>query len=69
MLASGRSPTHEEYAAARALGRRISVWGQADGSNRQGNARDFLDEIRVFHTTGQFAAPDDLANSSPPRQG
>lgn len=62
MLASGRSPTHEEYATARALGRRISVWARADGSNRQGNARDFLDEVRVFHTTGQFASPDDLAH-------
>lgn len=61
MLQSGRSPTHEEYREARRLGRRISVWAHADGAQRQGNARDFLDEVRVFHTTGQFADSDDLA--------
>jgi hypothetical protein len=61
MLPSGRSPTHEEYREARSRGKRISVWNARDGENRQGNARDFLEEIRVFHTTGTFSSADDLA--------
>jgi hypothetical protein len=61
MLESGRSPTDEEYREARFRGKRISVWSAKDGSSRQGNARDFLDEIRVFHTTGSFTSPEDLA--------
>lgn len=61
MLESGRSPTHEEYRAARAEGKRISVWVAADGSSRQGNARDFVQELQAFHTTGNFRDTDDLA--------
>lgn len=61
MQASGRSPTHDEYRRARNLGRRVSVWVEADGSQRQGDARDFVDEVRVFHTTGSFSTADDLA--------
>ncbi len=61
MLPSGRSPTHEEYREARARGKRISVWVAADGSERQGNARDLIEEVRVFHTTGSFTDPEDLA--------
>lgn len=59
MQASGRSPTHDEYRRARNLGRRISVWVQADGSERQGDARDFVEEVRVFHTTGSFSNLDE----------
>ncbi len=60
MLDSGRSPTHEEYREARARGKRISFWIAADGSRRQGDARDFVQEVQVFHTTGGFNDPDDL---------
>lgn len=60
MLESGRSPTHEEYRAARSEGKRISVWVAADGSDRQGNARDFVQELQTFHTTGNFSGIDDL---------
>lgn len=60
MLPSGRSPTHEEYREAVSLGRRISVWVKDGGESRQGDARDFLTEIRLFHTTGSFSRSDDL---------
>lgn len=61
MLDTGRSPTHEEYRLARKLGKRISVWVAADGARRQGDARDFVGELQVFHTTGRFDSPEDLA--------
>jgi hypothetical protein len=60
MLPSGRSPTHEEYLEARRRGKRISFWLQRDGSQRQGHAADFAQEVQAFHTTGQFADADDL---------
>jgi len=60
MLDSGRSPTHEEYLRARERGRRISVWVAAEDDERQGNARDFVQEIQAFHTTGSFGDGDDL---------
>src|SRR6478609_8304825 len=60
MLETGRSPTHEEYRAARAEGKRISVWVAADGSGRQGDARDFVQELQTFHTTGNFSGIADL---------
>jgi hypothetical protein len=61
MLESGRSPTHEEYLHARARGKRISMWVARDDQGRQGNARDFVQELQVFHTTGSFADGADLA--------
>ena len=61
MQPSGRSPTHDEYLHARQLGRRISVWVQRPGSDRQGNARDFVQEVQTFHTTGSFSEAGDLA--------
>ena len=60
MLRSGRSPTHEEYREARRRGKRISFWVAEDDQNRQGNAADFVDEVRVFHTTGRFTTVDNL---------
>ena len=63
MLPSGRSPTHEEYREARRLGLRIAVWIAADGSARQGDARDFVSEIQTFHTTGTFTDSDALVRS------
>jgi hypothetical protein len=63
MLASGRSPTHEEYREARRRGLRIAVWVAADDPGRQGDARDFVAEVRTFHTTGTYSGPDDLVAS------
>jgi hypothetical protein len=60
MLATGRSPTHEEYLEARRRGKRISLWLQRDATQRQGNAADFVQEVQAFHTTGQFVDADDL---------
>jgi hypothetical protein len=60
MTPTGRSATHEEYEEAIRLDKRISVWVRDAGANRQGNARDFIDEVRVFHTTGSFADAGDL---------
>ncbi len=60
MTPTGRSATHEEYREAVRLDKRISVWVRDGGANRQGDARDFIDEVRVFHTTGSFANADDL---------
>ncbi len=61
MLPSGRSPTHEEYLAAREGGKRMSIWVAEEGSARQGNARDFVQELQTFHTTGSFKDGEDLA--------
>ena len=60
MLASGRSPTHEEYLEARRLGKRISFWLARDARGRKGNAVDFAQEVQTFHTTGQFVDAGDL---------
>ena len=58
-LKTGYSATHAEYNVAVERGLRVSVWTtQADQDGRQ---RDFLEEIRVFHTTGTYTSPDDLA--------
>lgn len=71
---TGRSATHQEYREAVRLDKRISVWVRDHGANRQGDARDFVDEVRVFHTTGSFTDPEDLVrragsgwSTSPPR--
>jgi hypothetical protein len=58
-LKTGYSATHAEYNEAVARGLRVSVW--TTSADRDGRQRDFLDEIRVFHTTGTYASPDDLA--------
>jgi hypothetical protein len=42
-----------------ARGLRISTW--TTGVDQDGRQRDFLDEVRVFHTTGTYTSPDDLA--------
>lgn len=62
MQETGRSPTHDEYRMARERGLRISVWVAVDGSGRQGDARDFVQEVQTFHTTGRFSSADDLAD-------
>ena len=61
MQRSGYSATHEEYNEARRRGKRVSFWVRSDGTGRQGHARDFLTEVRVFNTTGSFTTGEDLA--------
>jgi hypothetical protein len=59
LLKSGYSATHAEYDEAMRRGLRSSIWnwdGELDGRQR-----DFLEEVRVFHTTGSYSSPDDLA--------
>ncbi len=58
-LKSGYSATHAEYNEAVRRGLRISVWAPDDGLD--GPQRDFLEAIRVFHTTGSYTSPQDLA--------
>ena len=64
MLASdpyaGYSATHAEYLEARALGKRVSFWERKPEDQRDGHARDFLTEVRLFHVTGSFADAADL---------
>ena len=58
-MPSGYSATHAEYNRATAKGLRISVW--AADCERDGRQGDFLDEVRVFHTTGSYSSPDELS--------
>jgi hypothetical protein len=58
-LKSGYSATHAEYREAIQQGLRMSVWAH-DGA-LSGPQRDFLNEVRVFRTTGLFSSPEDLA--------
>jgi hypothetical protein len=62
MLATGRSPTREEYLQARRRGKRISVWLQRDASGRQGHAADFahrdVTPSQPRATDGDRAAPE-----------
>ena len=55
---TGYSPTHTEYNEAVKAGLRISVWATTEDMG--GRQRDFLEEVRTFHTTGSYANPDDL---------
>ena len=55
---TGYSPTHTEYNEAVKTGLRISVW--ATTGEMAGRQRDFLEEIRTFHTTGNYSNPDEL---------
>ena len=57
---AGYSATHAEYLAARDAGKRISFWAREPDDAREGHARKFLDEVRVFHVTGSFKTSDDL---------
>jgi Domain of unknown function (DUF4062) len=58
-LKSGYSATHAEYNEAVRRGLRISVWAAQRGLD--GPQRDFLEAVRVFHTTGSYESPDQLA--------
>ena len=57
-LKSGYSATHAEYSEAVRRGLRVSVW--CSEQELDGHQQDFLDEVRVFQTTGTYATPDDL---------
>lgn len=57
-LKSGYSATHAEYNEAVQRGLRVSVWSGED--DLDGRQRDFLEVVRVFHTTGSYGSPDDL---------
>jgi hypothetical protein len=63
MLATGRSPTHEEYREARRRGLRIAAWVAGDDAGRQGDARDFVAELQRFHTTGGYTGTASLTGS------
>jgi hypothetical protein len=67
VLPSGYSPTQEEYDEAVRRGLRIGVW--ASQEDLHGRQRDFLDEIRVFRTTGSYGSPDALAAGVTARLG
>jgi hypothetical protein len=58
-LKSGYSATHAEYDEAMARGLRTSIWNS--DKELDGRQRDFLNEIRVFHTTGSYSSAEDLA--------
>jgi hypothetical protein len=59
-LPSGYSATHAEYREAVRRGLRISVW--ASSGALSGPQRDFLDEVRVFRTTGTYSSAEELAS-------
>lgn len=56
---SGYSATHAEYNEAVRSGLRISMWSTA--AEMDGRQRDFLHEVRVFHTTGNYSSSDELS--------
>ncbi|MDX6254232.1 MAG: hypothetical protein QOJ11_566 [Frankiales bacterium] len=59
LLPSRLSATHEEYREAEAIGLRVSVWVHA-GEERQGDQLSFVNEVRQFHTTGNYTNTADL---------
>jgi hypothetical protein len=58
-LKSGFSATHAEYDESMRRGLRSSIWNS--NGELDGRQREFLEEVRVFHTTGSYSSPDDLA--------
>ena len=57
-LKSRYSATHAEYLAAVDQGLRISIWNSS--GSLDGPQADFLEAIRVFHTTGIYSSPTEL---------
>lgn len=53
------SATHVEYREAERLGLPVSVWVR-DEADMHADQHNFLDEVRLFHTTGNFMDADDL---------
>jgi hypothetical protein len=56
---SRMSATHEEYREAERLGLHISVWADSH-AQFQGDQVQFLDEVRLFHTTGTYSEAGNL---------
>lgn len=54
----GYSATEAEYREALGCGLRIGVWATSEPMD--GRQQDFLEALRVFHTTGTYADPADL---------
>jgi hypothetical protein len=61
-LSSRYSATHAEYRHAEEHGLRLSVWSET-GGRREGPQQSFLEEVRSFNVTGEFATPDELETS------
>jgi Domain of unknown function (DUF4062) len=59
-LPSRYSATHAEYLAAEQQGLKVTVWAK-DVEDREGHQESFLQEVQIFHTTGRFSTPQDLA--------
>jgi hypothetical protein len=57
----GYAATHAEYLEARAHGKRISFWVRSGEDEREGPANTFLDELYLWHVTGNFADPSELS--------
>lgn len=60
LLRSRLSATHEEYRAAERGGLSISAWVE-QGANYNADQAGFIDEVRLFHTTGSYRTSNDLA--------
>lgn len=58
--AGGLSATHIEFREAERLGLRMSIWVGSSTSPEPAQ-RDFINEVRQLHTTGNYSSPDDLA--------
>jgi hypothetical protein len=61
LMKSRLSATHEEYREAERLGLRMSIWVSSK-EDLQGDQQSFVEEVRLFHTTGSYSTPDDLAS-------
>lgn len=66
-LKSGYSATHAEYLAALEQGLRISIWNSSESLD--GPQTDFLEAVRIFHTTGTYASPAELKRGVEGRLG
>jgi hypothetical protein len=60
-LPSRYSATHAEYREAEQRSLRISMWEERE-VDREGPEQSFVDEVRVFRTTGSYQTPDELAD-------
>lgn len=61
LMKSRLSATHEEYREAERLGLRMSIWVSSE-KDLQGDEQSFVEEVRLFHTTGSYGSPDGLAS-------
>jgi hypothetical protein len=62
LLKSRMSATYEEYQEADKQNLSVSVWVQ-QGINADADQLRFIEEVRLFHTTGTYQHPDDLSRS------